>query len=242
MKKIKEIIVKLDEIITYKRLLITCIIIISFKIGIGRGIFKTNNQLNDLYSIETVVDSNYLKLRDLWVDVIKVNKKWDYKKQFRLDKLSNNIFFKKDISMKPFINIDGKTVTPLAYTVYNYDPVSYIVYPSKIVMSDKVTFDSLGASIILMHELGHGILLLDDVYDNYNGQIMWFMALRTYSNFSDESYFSEKITEQINSPEDKSIRENIIEKINKSSNKNQTNKKIIIALSNEYEHIHIVTN
>lgn len=154
----------------------------------------------------TTIPPQYLETVDIFLKYAEINtSESDYKTILRRYNSLDSIIYRKAEYM-PYSN--GKPV--LGYVEYKL--IDGEVLPSVICFSDKLDFEYYGMVSIVFHELGHALLLLDDVGKNgevYNDQIMWYSGIASYYKYSINGFLNEQVKIMFKQGESKELIESI---------------------------------
>ena len=171
--------------------LLICICTYNVSIEYHRNYYKKQLIKNISYTIPTVVQDCI----DEWVNKVKDEGLWTDVYQKRLDNIQwvmlRGNYIYDDIQI-------NNTSLGTTYFKFDEDGVNYIPY--KIVLNDKILFELYGTKYVVYHELGHAILLLDDIVPatvEHDYQIMWFQGLVTYEKFSNPNFMNRMLLRQI---------------------------------------------
>lgn len=156
-------------------------VVVFTTISITKDWVKNNPNTGNIFTVPESVETTM----DWWIGDLKDKGYWTETMQRRLDAID-------EISMVSYQSMEnyGLEIKPLAVTTYKV--VDDEILPSKIIFSDLLLFEDLGMMFVVFHEMGHAILMLDDITDDClqgNEDIMWHQGLRTYYKFGYDSYF-----------------------------------------------------
>lgn len=166
---------------------------------------------------ELIVPESIMITMNWWIDEMRSLEKWTPKMEERAKSITSiRMLYYKDMEL-----VNGQK--PLAVTKFHV--VDGVLLPYEIVFSYNIMFEELGMVSVIFHELGHAILLLDDITEKPEinmDEIMWYRGSTTYYKLSDIEFFNEKFNNLINSPEDTELINNMINMYNEGAKMSYT--------------------
>lgn len=121
---------------------------------------------------EHPLQESYKNTIKTWIEWNKKYGDWDDVKQRRFDAIESiRIISHEDMRVVGTDSVSGLPIRAVGST--SFKVVDGELLPKDIVLSTMTLYNnSTYRDMVIFHELGHAVLFLDDIYENYDHQVM----------------------------------------------------------------------
>ncbi len=187
MKKLKQYLVNNLTLI----LAIICVVIWTNRLTV----INENHKSTTMYELHPIIQSDI----DEWVKYLKLYGKWNDTIQARFNAINKIKLLPHHKMLKIGDDDFGHPLRAVGLTVFSEK--RGIVLPNRIIFSEQILSNRYMRQLVVFHELGHALLMQDDISVDFDNQIMWYSVHESYCKFETTDFMIQKLVEQFDTPQ-----------------------------------------